>query len=234
MEVVIMPIDATNQTIDWSASPGTGTATINGNGRLIATRVGTVTVTATNVASGVTGTELITVSIGNQLAPIELIGITPITFGGSDGEITGTTTEMEYKLSGAVNYTQATETKITGLVAGSYLIRLTAKDGFNESLTTPVTVPEYIEVVEIQLDNSSMTLRAGISLGTLISTVKPDDATDKTVNWSSTNESIATVAGGVVTPVAAGTATITVTTSDGGYTATCNVTIKETVIMSIA
>lgn len=62
---------------------------------------------------------------------------------------------------------------------------------------------------------------------TLTATVAPDNATDKTVTWTSSNESVATVADGVVTGVAAGTATITVTTEDGGFTADCTVTVSR-------
>ena len=62
--------------------------------------------------------------------------------------------------------------------------------------------------------------------GALTATVTPAAATDKSVTWSSSNSAVATVSTtGVVTAVLAGTATITVTTVDGGITATCAVTV---------
>ncbi len=61
---------------------------------------------------------------------------------------------------------------------------------------------------------------------TLTAIVAPDNATDKTVNWESSNTAVATVSNGTVTAVAEGTATITVTTVDGNKTATCTVTVS--------
>jgi uncharacterized protein YjdB len=62
---------------------------------------------------------------------------------------------------------------------------------------------------------------------TLTATVIPSTATNKAVTWSSSAEGVATVENGVVTGVSAGSATITVTTVDGGKTDTCAVTVTE-------
>lgn len=62
---------------------------------------------------------------------------------------------------------------------------------------------------------------------TLVATVAPANATDKTVTWSSDDTEVATVTNGLVTAIGAGTATITVTTTDGSFTATCSVTVTE-------
>ena len=62
----------------------------------------------------------------------------------------------------------------------------------------------------------------------LVATVAPDNATNKTVTWKSSNEDVAIVENGVVTAKKEGTATITVTTVDGNKTATCEITVEET------
>jgi hypothetical protein len=85
--------------------------------------------------------------------------------------------------------------------------------------TPPVVAP-----TEVSLDLSSVTLKTG-ETQQLVPLVRPLDAADKSVTWTSSNTAVATVAGGVVTAVAAGTATITVTTAVGGYKATCTVTV---------
>ena len=79
----------------------------------------------------------------------------------------------------------------------------------------------------VTLDQTEATIHVQETV-TLTATVLPENATDKSVTWSSSDEAIATVAEGVVTAVAEGTATITVTTTDGGLTATCAVTVKLT------
>ncbi|MBQ9548074.1 MAG: Ig domain-containing protein [Bacteroidales bacterium] len=85
----------------------------------------------------------------------------------------------------------------------------------------------YAEAVT--LNKTSTTIYVG-STETLTATVTPADATNKTVTWTSSDTSVATVSSsGVVTAVGRGTAVITATTVDGGYTASCTVTVKKRV-----
>lgn len=82
-----------------------------------------------------------------------------------------------------------------------------------------------IIVSGVTLNKSAVTLTEG-NTETLMATVTPDDATNKAVTWSSSNEDVATVDGnGTVSAIAEGAATITVTTSDGGKTVNCEVTV---------
>ena len=84
-----------------------------------------------------------------------------------------------------------------------------------------------VSVTGISLYKSSHTMAVD-KKATMIATVTPSNATRKDVVWSSSNPSVATVSWeGVVTAVAIGTATITATTYDGGFTATCTVTVKS-------
>ena len=83
-----------------------------------------------------------------------------------------------------------------------------------------------VSVKGVSLDKESAELEVGGSL-TLTATVAPDDAANKNVSWKSDKEEVATVANGTVTAVAAGSAVITVTTEDGGKTASCTITVTE-------
>ncbi|HEX3040457.1 MAG TPA: Ig-like domain-containing protein [Caproiciproducens sp.] len=80
-------------------------------------------------------------------------------------------------------------------------------------------------VTGVTLNQSKMTLTVGGATGNLTATIDPVDASNKNVTWSSSDSGVASVSNGVVTPVAAGTAVITVTTADGGKTASCTVTV---------
>jgi uncharacterized protein YjdB len=83
-----------------------------------------------------------------------------------------------------------------------------------------------IPVSGVSMDKTTSTINAG-STGQLTVTVTPADATNQSVNWTSDNTAVATVSGnGLVTGVALGTANITATTADGGYTATCVITVQ--------
>lgn len=83
------------------------------------------------------------------------------------------------------------------------------------------------KVTGVTLDQATLDMKAGDSK-VLTATVTPEYAADKTVTWSSSDAAVAAVdADGKVTAVAAGQATVTVTTTDGGKTAACAVTVSE-------
>lgn len=85
--------------------------------------------------------------------------------------------------------------------------------------------PDPIPVTSVSLDKTSHTMNEGETV-TLTATVLPANADDPSVSWESNNEAVAKVNNGVVTAVSPGNATITVTTTDGGHTATCTITVN--------
>ena len=102
-----------------------------------------------------------------------------------------------------------------------------------------ITMPAYaiyvdatfapIAVTGVTLNKTKATIGIDDS-ETLTATIAPANAQNKAVAWESSNTDVATVANGVVTGVAEGTATITATTEDGSFTATCDVTVMNAVI----
>jgi len=93
----------------------------------------------------------------------------------------------------------------------------------------PNPPPANVSVTGVSMEKTATTILVG-STETLYATVTPNNATNKTVAWSTSNANVATVANGVVTAKAAGTATITVTTADGNRTAACTVTVSATAV----
>ena len=117
---------------------------------------------------------------------------------------------------------------VHGLRPGTATVTATAE---GKSGTCAVTVKaKAVNVTEVTLDKTELTLTEG-ETETLTATVKPDNADNRKVTWSSDKTEIATVDGaGKVTAVKPGEAVVTVTTEDGGKTATCKVTVKAKVI----
>ena len=119
---------------------------------------------------------------------------------------------------------------ITGHAEGSVIIYATA-DGVmsNQCATTIESLVPIVPVEGIMFEETTISLNIGATT-TLVPIILPENATDKTVSWNSSDETIATVENGVVTAIAEGDAVITVTTYDGGFTAQCEILVREAVI----
>ena len=115
--------------------------------------------------------------------------------------------------------------KVTAVGEGEAIITATTEDGKYTATCTVKVSPAPVAANGVTLTPDKTTLNVG-EKQTLTATVLPAYATNKNVTWVSSDTSVATVENGVVTAVGKGTATITVTTEDGGYTATCEVTVK--------
>ncbi|MBP5628953.1 MAG: InlB B-repeat-containing protein, partial [Bacteroidaceae bacterium] len=109
-------------------------------------------------------------------------------------------------------------------------------DGTNLSATCQVAVniPTEIKATSISLDKTTLSLSSVGQTSQLTATVLPTNATNKSVTWTSSNTSVATVdANGLVTAKANGTATITATTTDGSNkSATCSVTVSAPILVT--
>ncbi|WP_408605162.1 Ig-like domain-containing protein [Alkaliphilus transvaalensis] len=122
---------------------------------------------------------------------------------------------------------------VTPLKAGTTTITVKTLDG-NKSATSTVTVEAAPIAVEgITLNKETMTLVVDGANSELVATIVPMEATNKTIEWSSSNNDVATVTDGLVTPLKAGTTTITATTKDRGYKATCEVIVIDKAILTL-
>ena len=118
---------------------------------------------------------------------------------------------------------------VTAVAEGSATITVTTEDGSKTASCTVTVTTATVPVTGVTLDPTSLTLDVN-QTAPLTATITPSDATNQNVTWTSDNPSVATVSGGVVTAVAPGEATITATTADGGFAATCTVTVNKPVL----
>ena len=94
--------------------------------------------------------------------------------------------------------------------------------------TTAPVAPTVIAVTSVSLGKNTLSIKKGES-AILTATVKPSNATNQSVKWSTSNSNV-TVSNGKVTGKAVGTSVVTVTTDDGGYTAQCTVNVAENTV----
>lgn len=115
---------------------------------------------------------------------------------------------------------------------GTTKIRATATDGSECSDYLTVTVSKTVPVTSVTLNRSSLSLEEG-QRASLCTTVCPDNATNRNVNWTSSNNTVATVSNGIVTAVTKGSARITATAADGsGCCDCCTVTVTGDVMVT--
>ncbi len=232
ISATVLPSTATNRKVTWSSSD-MSVATVESDGTIRALKTGTATITAKSSDGGFKATCKLTVN--------KKINVTGVTL---DKSSLNLKVGKSFQLLGNVTPSNASEKGIkwstsdksvatvssTGVVkavkAGYAVITATSKDG-NYTAKCKVTVTQPVTGIEI----SSSTLKVSIGKSkTLTCNVLPSDATNTDVTWSSSKSSVVSVSNGVVTAKKAGSAVITVTSADGGYTASCNVTVYVPVI----
>ena len=118
--------------------------------------------------------------------------------------------------------------KVSALALGTADITVTTVDGGHTAVCNVIVIES---VTGVTLDAETATLRVGEQTLQLTAVVQPSDASDKSLVWTSSNAEVASVnETGLVTPLASGEALITVTTVDGGFSATCAVTVIQPVL----
>lgn len=120
--------------------------------------------------------------------------------------------------------------KAAGIVVGTAVV--TAKAGEKSDFITITVVARPIPVTGISLDKPSLTIKVG-EFEMLTPIITPEDATNKNVSWTSSNDELATVENGKVVGVKTGSVIITATTEDGSKTAECPVTVKSNLPPSV-
>jgi uncharacterized protein YjdB len=232
LSATITPDNATNKTVSWTSSNET-VATVDDSGLITAHKVGTATIT-------------VATTDGSMLSATCSLTVTPQFV--SSLQLSQTTASVvvdhTLQLSATVAPDNATTKKIlwtssdkqvatvdeTGLVTaykvGVATITVSTVDGSNLSASCEITVtPQFVEW--ISLSETEVVLNVGDSY-VLDAMVLPYNATDKTLDWASSDSSIVRVEQGKLVAISEGTASILVTATDGsGVQAICEVEVRD-------
>ncbi|MBR4826702.1 MAG: Ig domain-containing protein, partial [Bacteroidales bacterium] len=232
LEATIAPSNATNTAVNWSSSKPS-VADVDKDGNVTALTEGQASIMVTTLAGGLSDACIVTVT--GKPVPVTGVKLDKTEIEITEGDTYGLTATVEpaNATNTAVSWTSNNEEVASvdnlGYVhahkAGKATVTVKTEDG-GFTASCEVTVAKYtISVVGVWVQPDELTLEKG-QTATLQWYVDPESATDRSVKFTSSDTKVATVsAEGVVTAVDYGTATVTITTVDGGFTDECKVTV---------
>jgi uncharacterized protein YjdB len=230
----VLPINATNKTVSWSvsnpyvamvSSEGTVTALTSGEADIIVTtHNGKVAMCRLTVVISVTG-----VSLNRPALPLGVGGFDMLSV--SIQPDNATNQRVTWFTSNAAVAGVSDNGIVTAYTPGTAWIWVVTEDGgYSVGCTVTVTMAEHVAVTGLTLNKTHLEITE-YSSERLLSNVIPANATNTNVSWSSSHPGVAAVAiDGTVTGMSIGTATITATTQEGGFEATCEVTVTSAIV----
>lgn len=250
LKATASPSNATTKSVTWKSS-NTRVVTVNSAGRLTAVGNGSATITATaKDGSKKKVTCKVTVKIPT-VVKVSRVSLNKndlaLTSKGQSYQLNATVApsnasnkSVKWTSGNPKVATVSSSGKVTAVANGNTTITATAADGSGKkdicAVTvnipkpadpTPTPTPSVVKVSSVSLNPSSLSLTKKGQTARLSATVSPSNATNKSINWSSSNNNVATVSNGMVTAVGNGSATITATAADGsGKRASCSVTVN--------
>lgn len=239
IQATVLPANANDQSLTWTSS-NQKVATVSSNGTVTPVGEGTTTVRATaKDGSGKYAECSVTVEADKS---VKNVSIAPTSVTLNNGE--SVTLSVTVTPSNAINKDVSWSSSNTSVAEVSQSGVVTAKSKGNATITATSDEDPSIKgqcvvsviqsVTGISLSQIAIEMELDDSPVTLTATVSPVDANDKTMTWTSSNTAVATVTNGRVTPVAPGTSIITATTTDGGFQASCEVTVKGLSVIEVS
>lgn len=228
----VLPSFASDKSITWS-SDNTDVAVVH-NGKVTAKKAGKAIVTATSVSNP----EIQDVCEVTVIQPVLAINIV-------ESSITLVQHKDKKQLTAIINPDDATDKTViwsstdenvaivddNGIVYAKNVGNATiiATSTSNSEITDICEVIVIQPVTSVSMSDATFTFNGIGGIKQLMATVLPEDASDKSVRWDSSNKSVCTVSSsGIIVAVGVGTSVVSVTTIDGGYVAVCIVTVNET------
>lgn len=232
LTATVYPLNSTQKTLTW-VSDHPDVASVDNEGNVTARKAGTATITVkvaenviavckVTVISRVTGISLSETTVELKPGETHQLTATVLPQNASNAEVTWYSDKESVA-------TVSQSGLVTGVGPGETTVHAVTTDGGKmASCLVKVGTP----VKGITLSVSSKTLYVGDPSLDISATLTPANATDKSLEWSSSDPEVASIAPGaalraVIKPLKPGKTTITATTKDGGFTASCEVTVKR-------
>jgi len=242
LKATIIPSDAVNQEMSWSSSDQT-IASVSALGDVLALKAGETTITVTTVDGGFKASCKVTVVK-------KIIAVTSISL---DKDVLHIKVGGNYTFAATVLPENATDRsviwscdntdvamindngKVVGVTAGEANITATSVQNPEVKAVCKIDVAaETVSATGVEINLNEATLEVGATLQ-LKPVLEPENATDQRIRWTTSAEDVATVSeSGLVTGIKAGSAEITATTFDGGFSAKCKVTVADNPISLIS
>lgn len=232
LTATVYPLNSTQKTLTW-VSDHPDVASVDNEGNVTARKAGAATVTV-KVAENVTAVCKVTVI--SRVTGISLSETTVELKPGETRRLTATVLPQNASNAEVTWYSDkesVAKVSQSGLVSavstGEATIHVVTSDG-GKMATCLVKVGTPVKGITLSI--SSKTLYVGDPSLDISATLTPANATDKSLEWSSSDPEVASIAPGavlhaVIKPLKPGKTTITATTKDGGFTASCEVTVKR-------
>ena len=224
----VLPENAYNKNVSFESADA-GIAAVNANGVVTGVSAGETTITVTTEDGGFTG--VCTINVYHQ-------AVTGVTIEPSEAELTvGSSTKLtatvlpENASNKNVIYSVDDESilsvdqdgNVTGLSLGTATVTVTTEDGGFTASSEITVIPVRVTGVGISPEAASIGIGHTIQL---TASITPSNAANKNLSWSVSDETIISVDGqGTVTGLSGGTATVTVTTEDGGFSDSAEITV---------
>lgn len=234
----VRPNDADNKDIVWKSN-NPSVASVDNDGLVSALSCGNAIITASSKENA-------SINATCEIAvhqPLQSIFLTPTNIRLKAGEMyeglsisynpaTADNKHVTWQSSNPSIATVDSNGKITAIAGGEVIITVTSEE--NQAIKAECIISVIQPVTGISINKSAIELIEDES-EQLIATITPDNASDKKINWTSSDVSIAMVSpDGTVYAIKQGQATIMATTVDGDFVALCKVTVKAKVIMATA
>lgn len=232
LTATVLPSDADNKVITWNSSEQK-VATVNDQGLVTALAKGKTKITVKTDDGGFTAICEVTVTDPFAVTGVTLDETELVLPQGQTKKLTATVTPPEaknkkvaWRSSNKAIATVNDQGLVTAIMPGRVNIVVETDEGeFMASCKLTVTKTDPLAVTGVALNETELTLFQG-QTQKLTAIITPSEARNKNVTWRSSNKTIASVnEQGVVTAIGPGTAKITVETEEGGFTASCNITV---------